>query len=91
MPQLIQNAKHGAIAAAGALILATTAMTGAAEAKPKNFHLHIGGGGFGVEIGHGYHRRYGTRRCRWLRRRARWTGSNYWWRRYRRCMRRNYW
>lgn len=88
---MFQTAKRSALAAAGALVLSATALTGAAEAKPKNFHLHIGGNGFGVEIGHGYGRPYGYRRCGWLRRRARITGSPYWWRRYRRCMWRHYW
>ncbi len=91
--QIAQNAKRNALIAAGALLISATALTGAAEAKPKSFHLHIGGPGFGVAIGHGGyyhgHRRY--RPCRWLKRRARITGSPYWWRRYERCMSRNYW
>ena len=47
--------------------------------------------GFGVAIGHGgyYHGDYRYRPCRWLKRRAHMTGSPYWWRRYRRCMRRS--
>ena len=92
--QMIKNAKRNALIAVGAAIISATALTGAAEAKPKNFHLHISGAGFDVGIGHRFGHRFGHRRyrsCRWLRRKARWTGSPYWYRRYRRCMRHNYW
>ncbi|MEM7778111.1 MAG: hypothetical protein AAF732_21215 [Pseudomonadota bacterium] len=63
--------------------LATNSAT--AEAKPSKFGIH-------VHIGHGPHWGHYPRRfrCRWLRRRAMITGSPYWWRRYRRCMWRNY-
>jgi hypothetical protein len=91
--QLMTNAKRNALIATSAILISAAAMTGAAEAKSKNFHVHIGGPGFGVAIGHGgyYHGDYRYRPCRWLKRRAHMTGSPYWWRRYRRCMRRNYW
>ena len=38
-----------------------------------------------------WHRPYRARGCGWLRRRANYTGSPYWWRRYRHCMARRYW
>ncbi len=91
--QIMQNAKRNALIAAGAVLISATALTGAAEAKPKNFHLHIGGSGFGVAIGHGgyYGGGYRHRPCGWVKRKARRTGSPYWWRRYHRCMDRYYW
>ena len=44
--QMIKNAKRNTLIAVGAAIISATALTGAAEAKPKNFHLHISGAGF---------------------------------------------
>ena len=41
----------------------------------------------GLFYDHGYY--YGHnpyRACRWLKRKARYTGSHYWWKRYQRCM-----
>ena len=51
--QLMTNAKRNALIATSAILISAAAMTGAAEAKSKNFHVHIGGPGFGVAIGHG--------------------------------------
>jgi hypothetical protein len=45
-------------------------------------HFH-GGIFFGGPVFYGYH--YGNG-CHWLRRRALYTGSPYWWRRYRACL-----
>lgn len=91
--QIMKNTKRNALVAAGAVLISATALTGAAEAKPKNFHLHIGGPGFGVAIGHGgyYGGPYYGNPCRWLRRKARKTGKFIWWKRYQRCMNQYYW
>jgi len=49
-------------------------------------------GRIGIYIGPGWGRgRHGWRRCHRFLRRYRFTGSRYWLRRYRRCMRYRYW
>jgi hypothetical protein len=89
--QSTSSRSRQAALAIGAALLASTALTGAADAKSfKRFHLDVHIGGSGFHVGHGYHRGWRFRRCNWLRRRAMWTGSPYWWRRYRWCMRRYY-
>ncbi len=50
-------------------------------------HRHFGGHFY---FGHDYYGRPSYHSCRRLKRRAYATGSRYWWKRYRRCMNRNY-
>ncbi|MEO1265245.1 MAG: hypothetical protein AAFV26_06045 [Pseudomonadota bacterium] len=88
---IIRAAQATAFAAAAFATIGTTtvATTTAAEAKPKiGFSLHIGHPGYYHGPHYGRWRPY--RPCRWLRRKARRTGSPYWWRRYRRCMWRHF-
>ncbi|MEM7301316.1 MAG: hypothetical protein AAF468_09560 [Pseudomonadota bacterium] len=77
--------------------LAAAMMIGAAGsiATPSNAEagrLTIHFGGHGHYHGHVYRPHYGSpyRACRWLKRKARYTGSRYWWKRYRRCIRAYY-
>ncbi|HUS97341.1 MAG TPA: hypothetical protein VMX97_11420 [Hyphomicrobiaceae bacterium] len=90
LKSIMASRTRQAALAVGAVVLASTAMVGAAEAKHFKKHKHfgiylnIGGPGFAGS----YHRPY--RSCGWLRKKARWTGSHYWWRKYRRCMRYNW-
>ncbi|MEP1208156.1 MAG: hypothetical protein ABJM29_00330 [Rhizobiaceae bacterium] len=55
--------------------------------KHRRGHRHVGGHFF---FGHDYHDRPYYRSCRYLKRKAYRTGSRHWWRKYRRCMDRNY-
>lgn len=82
----------------GALAIATLAMTSAmtagastAEAGSK-FSLHIGIPGYGQVHygGHGYGWGHYRPRCGWYLRKARRTGSRYWWNKYYRCKSRWY-
>jgi len=87
--KITQNAKRNALIATSAVVISATALTGAAEAKPKHFHLHLSGGGFGVYVGQGgyYGGPYYTGNpCRWLKRKAKKTGKFIWWKRYKKCM-----
>lgn len=69
----------------------------------RHHHHRFHGGGFrrhGFYGGHGFHRRHYYRPrfyvapvygynsgCRWMKRKALYTGSSYWWRRYQHCRR----
>ena len=45
-------------------------------------HFH-GGWHYGGHWGHGFN--YGYRNCGWLYKKAKWTGSRYWWGQYKAC------
>jgi hypothetical protein len=91
--QFTSTRTRQAALAVGAAILASTALSGTADAKKpfKNLHVGVHIGGSGIYIGHHYHRGWRGHRCRWVKRRAMVTGSPYWWKRYRRCVRHHYW
>lgn len=82
---------YSAVAAIGFGVLASTAMIGGAQATPlaKLGTADIQTGTSNIQQVHHWGR--WRRPCRWLKRRAYWTGRPYWWWRYRRCMRRHYW
>ena len=84
---------------ATAIVFSVVALTaiwgtaGVAQAGPlRNMNVEIGiGGQPSIDVHYNGRRHYhgGSRyysRCGWLRRKARRTGSQFWWRRYNRCM-----
>ncbi|MEM7299611.1 MAG: hypothetical protein AAF468_00895 [Pseudomonadota bacterium] len=76
------------VGAVGSVTTSTAAEAGSVvkvhfKKKGRHFHRHRH---FGYH--HGYYNPY--RQCRWLKRKARRTGSRYWWREYRICMSRYY-
>lgn len=77
-----------AATAASTTAATTPAPAGIILAHGYGGHGGWGGGwGGGHGWGHGGHR---IRRCRWLKRKARRTGSRRWWRKYYRCRNRFY-
>ena len=52
-----------------------------------NRHRHAGGHFF---FDYDYYGDHAYRSCRYLKRKARYSGSRYWWKKYRRCMNRHY-
>lgn len=72
-----------AVLGLSAAAVALVALNGAAQAKPSfSFGLHFGGGHVtGVYGGYGY-----PKKCYWLKKKAKKTGSHYWWSRYNKCM-----
>ncbi len=81
-----------AIAASSVVAGTSVATSSTAEAKPRvSLSFHVGTPGYYAHGGHGYYGHWRPYRpCGWLRRKARRTGSPYWWRRYRRCMWRHF-
>ena len=86
------------VAAATAMVIGTVNVSSQAQAG-TSIGIEIGYGGVKVYPAHyrGHYRHYhhgrynyGSR-CRWLKRKARRTGSSYWWRRYNYCMWSYYW
>lgn len=74
---------RNAILGVGAAVVALTATAGMAEAKHKHKHfgivVNLGAPEY-VYVGSGYNP------CRWLKRKAIYTGSPYWWNRYYQCI-----
>lgn len=73
-----------AVLGLSAAVVALVALNSAAQAKPSfSFGLHFGGshvtGAYGG--GYGY-----PKKCYWLKKKAKKTGSYYWWSRYNKCM-----
>ena len=53
----------------------------------KRFRGHKRHFGYGFHYGHGYkHYGYGYRGCGYFLKKAKWTGSRYWWKQYRKCV-----
>lgn len=73
-----------------ALAASVLAMSGAAEAGGKKRHFKHGGHGIHFIFDQDYYGHKPRRSCRWLKRKAYYSGSRYWWKRYRRCVNRYY-
>ena len=51
----------------------------------KRFRRHNRHWGHGFHYGHGF-KHYGYRGCGYFYKKAKWTGSRYWWKKYNRCI-----